>query len=243
MDAETIQKIVEMVPPTVNTYGEGDRALTYSNRTLIPVMEPTDSAEEVITLTGLVDLMKAKINGAGWGNLYVHVESPKRVSVSQLTCDKWGRRQTHIVCTLPDYGRFQFGQYMGQEAFIIGVNAFFDREKSVDMDNILSIAAKLKAELVSEGEDNGLSQSVTLRKGPVLAEKTIVKKIVKLRPFRTFREVEQPESAFIFRLKSHEGELPSLALHVADAEMWQATAMQSIKAYLASNLEGLTVVA
>lgn len=243
MDAEAIQKIVEMVPPTVNAYGEGNRSLTYSNRTLIPVMEPMDSHEEVITLTGLVDLMKAKINGAGWDNLYVHVASPKRVSVSQLTCDKWGRRQTHILCTLPDYGKFQFGQYMGQEAFIIGANAFFVRENSADLGNILSIAAKLKAELVSEGEDNGLSQSVTLRKGPVLAEKATIKKIVNLRPYRTFREVEQPESAFIFRLKSNEGELPSLALHVADAEMWQAAAMQSIKAYLAENLKGLTVVA
>lgn len=239
MDAEVIDRIVVLAPPTIKDFD----GLNYSSRDLKPIMEPRDSAEEVITLTGLVDLMHARINDVSLDTLYVHVESPKRVTVSELKCDKWGRRQAHIVCNLPDYGKFRFGEYMGQENFIISLQAFFDRENSTDMNEILAIAGKLKAEAVSEADDNGVTQAVTLRKGVVMAERAVVKKIVQLRPYRTFREIEQPESAFIFRLKTNEGETPSLALFVADAEMWQAEAMQSIKTYLKSHLVGVEIIA
>ncbi|MBI4002765.1 MAG: hypothetical protein HY348_13410, partial [Nitrospira defluvii] len=215
----------------------------YADRQLTPVAEPMHADVECITLTGLVALMGTRINELGWNNVYVHIESPKRISVREISCNKWGERQQHISCVLPDYGRFQFGQYMQQEAFIIGLQAFFDRDRSADMDYVLQIAGKLKAEAVSQADDNGVSQTVQLRKGVVLAENAVVKKIVHLRPYRTFREVAQPESAFIFRLKTHEGEPPTLSLFVADAEMWQAEAMQSIKGYLEPQLSGVEIIA
>lgn len=236
---EAMEKLLSLGAPTVKEYEER----TYSDRKLEPIMRPLDSAEGVMTLTGLVDLMNAKVNEMNWDELYIHIESPKRVTVSEVTCDKWGRRQTHISCDLPDYGKFRFGDYMGQEAFIISLQAFFDREKSVDMDEILTIASKLKAEAVSDADDNGIAQSVTLRKGVVMAEKATIKRIVKLRPYRTFREIEQPESSFIFRLKTNAGETPSLALFAADADMWQAEAMQSIKAFLRQFITSAQIVA
>lgn len=240
MIKEAIDRLLALAPPTIHESGGGR---TYADKKLEPIMEPRDSGESTTTLTGLVDFVDIRLNRLRVDNLYVHVESPTQVTVSELACDKWGRRQMHIACKLPDYGKFRFGEYMGQEAFIIGVQAFFDREHSADMPEILKIAASLKAEAVSQADDNGIAQSVTLRKGVVLAEKTTVKGIVKLRPYRTFREVEQPESAFIFRLRTKEGETPTLALFAADADMWQAEAMQSIKAYLKSRLAGVEIIA
>lgn len=239
MDAEAIDKVLSLAPPTVLKVGD----LSYASKAITPVMAPRDSAEEVITLTGVVDLMSAHVNGLNWSKSYIHVESPKRVTVSELECDEWGRRQVHIVCALPEYGRFRFDEYLSQERFIIGLQAFFDREKSTDMQSILAIVGKLKAEAVSEADDDGVTQVVTVRKGVVLNEKATVKKIVWLRPYRTFREITQPESAFIFRLRSNEGEVPSMGLFAADADMWQAEAMQSIKAYLGSRLLGVEIIA
>lgn len=240
MIKEAIDRILALAPTTIHEF-EGGRS--FSGRTLEPIREPLDSEEAVETLTGLVDFMNIRLNNLVQSAVYVHIQSPTVVRAAETTCDKWGRRQNHILCQLPDYGRFRFGSYMGQEDFIISAQAFFDREQSKDLTKILEIAASLKAEAVSQADDNGIAQSVTLRKGPVMQAKETVKGIVQLRPYRTFREVEQPESSFIFRLRSWEGEVPALALFEADADMWQPTAMQSIKKYLEEKLLGVNVIA
>lgn len=66
---------------------------------------------------------------------------------------------------------------------------------------------------------------------------------VKLRPYRTFHEVEQPASDFIFRMKSERG--ISCALFEADGGAWENAAMANIKNYLEfelADVEGFTVI-
>lgn len=226
---EFVDRILSLSKPTIETY---DNRL-YADRTLVPIKDPLDGAESVSTLTGLVDLIAAKFNNLQPELCFIHVESPKLVTLSELICDKWGQRQVHIDVSLPDYGRFEFGQYMEQERFMIGLQTFFvNDENDEDMKYVLSIAGKLKAEQVQQSDDDGVSQSAVLRTGVVLAQNITIKRTVKLRPYRTFREIDQPISEFVFRLRNRKDEVPSLALHVADGEMWQHEAMRSIKTYL-----------
>lgn len=66
-----------------------------------------------------------------------------------------------------------------------------------------------------------------------------VKNPVTLRPFRTFAEVEQPQSKFIVRLRdAKEGMPPGVALFEVADYSWKLKAMLSIKQYLAAKLEG-----
>ena len=51
---------------------------------------------------------------------------------------------------------------------------------------------------------------------------------VALVPFRTFIEVEQPESKFVFRVKDG----PQMGLFEADGGEWRLAAMLRIKEYL-----------
>lgn len=53
---------------------------------------------------------------------------------------------------------------------------------------------------------------------------------VSLRPYRTFHEIEQPESLFVFRMKERDG--MNCAIYEADGGAWRNTAIQSIKKYL-----------
>lgn len=240
MIKEAIDRVLSLSKPTVETY-EGR---LYADRTLIPIKDPLDSAESVSTLTGLVDLIAAKFNNLNPEQCFIHVESPKRVTLSELLCDKWGQRQIHIDASLPDYGRFQFGQYMEQESFMIGLQTFFVNEPDdQDMKYVLGIAGKLKAEQVQQSDDDGVSQNVVLRTGVVLAQNTTIKRTVKLRPYRTFREIQQPQSDLVFRLRNRKDEVPALALHIADGEMWQHEAMQSIKTYLQGKCPDFKVIA
>ena len=83
--------------------------------------------------------------------------------------------------------------------------------------------------------DNGISQEVSVRTGAVLKEQQTVQPIVRLQPYRTFLEVEQPASDFLLRLDK-EGRP---ALYEADGGAWKLEAKRSIAAYLGEQLADL----
>lgn len=68
----------------------------------------------------------------------------------------------------------------------------------------------------------------------------VVPNPVTLAPYRTFVEVKQPESKFVFRMrKSEEG--PQAALFEADGGAWKIEAMQRVKEFLEDKLVGTGV--
>ena len=240
MIKEAIDRILGLSAPTVEYYNERP----YADRPLVPIKEPLDSPEDVGTLSGLVRLVQSGINAIAPDACFAIVESPTLVTVNSLQCNAWGDRQVFVRCKLPEYGHFEFGRYLEQEEFMVGLQAFFVREpQGTDNEYVIRIAGKLSAQDIKQADDDGMSQTATIRTGVVLAADVTVKKLVRLRPYRTFREVEQPASEFVFRLRSRKDQIPSLALHVADGDMWQAEAMQNIKKYLETALPTLTIVA
>lgn len=64
-----------------------------------------------------------------------------------------------------------------------------------------------------------------------------------LRPYRTFREVEQPASEFVFRLRSLNGEVPWCALFEADGGKWKLDAVLKIKAWLEAEELKIPIIA
>ena len=66
----------------------------------------------------------------------------------------------------------------------------------------------------------------------------VVPNPVTLAPYRTFLEVEQPASKFIFRIK----EGGQLALFEADGGAWQHEAILNIKNYLIEQLKDNNVI-
>jgi hypothetical protein len=61
-------------------------------------------------------------------------------------------------------------------------------------------------------------------------------------PFRTFRELDQPEGEFLLRLRSGAGDLPMVALYQAEGIAWELTAIESIHSWLADRLPDHTIV-
>lgn len=97
-----------------------------------------------------------------------------------------------------------------------------------DIDYLLRLLGSITLEDKVKSDDNGLTQQVTVRKGIALTANETIKPIVKLKPYRTFYEVEQPESEFLVRvdLEGHIG------FFEADGGMWKMTARRIIKDYL-----------
>ena len=57
---------------------------------------------------------------------------------------------------------------------------------------------------------------------------------VELIPYRTFQEVEQPASKFVFRIGDKE--VPAFKIVEAEGGIWKNEAVSNIKAFLMENL-------
>ncbi len=69
-----------------------------------------------------------------------------------------------------------------------------------DVDYILDLLSHMSFDQSVKSDDNGITQTVQVRKGVSFVENKAVRPIVTLAPYRTFQEVEQPESEFVFRV-------------------------------------------
>lgn len=100
------------------------------------------------------------------------------------------------------------------------------------MDYLLDLLSRISKDSNVATTDNGVSQTVEARKGIALKTVEPLKSRIPLRPFRTFQEVEQPESEFLLRM-DEEG---NIGLFEADGGMWKLKARETVKAYLETQL-------
>ena len=83
--------------------------------------------------------------------------------------------------------------------------------------------------------DNGIATTITTQKGVALQSNECIRPIVTLRPYRTFQEVEQPESIFLIRVSDR-----GISFTEADGGMWKLQARETVKAWLEGRLQAET---
>lgn len=192
------------------------------------------SAIQMNTLTSLVDYLKAGVDSMA-DKMLVQVVSPMKVRVlSMLDADRKRKELVDVEAMIPD---FEYGRYMGNERFIIALQSKFIAND--DRALLLQFAGTVKDESIAQYGDDGVTQKATIKTGITSVGDAVVPNPVKLRPFRTFIEVEQPESAFVFRMRQAEGHGVECAIFEADGGAWKNAAMKSIKEYLQYELAEL----
>ena len=192
------------------------------------------SAIQMNTLTSLVDYLKAGVDSMA-DKMLVQVVSPMKVRVlSMLDADRKREELVDVEARIPD---FEYGRYMGNERFIIALQSKFINNH--DRALLLQFAGTVKDESIAPYGDDGVTQKATIKTGITSVGDSVVPNPVKLRPFRTFIEVEQPESAFVFRMRQAEGHGVECAIFEADGGAWKNAAMKSIKEYLQYELAEL----
>jgi hypothetical protein len=210
---------------------------SYTNKPIHEVKEPTVDPLQVHTLTGIVDYIEI---GEVLGHYFLHVFSYDKVFLQSLIFGPFKQREKLIIAGLPEARQFSFGAWLDIEDFIIQVQAKFIIDETVE--GILSLLSSIKDEKVKTSEDNGYSQTVTARSGIALVSQVEVPNPVTLRPYRTFLEIEQPASNYVFRLKSGD-KAPMVSLHEAGGGLWKLEAIQGIKNFLAEALPGVPIIA
>ena len=205
----------------------------YSSTSLSGVAAPLITALEISTLGGFLDLLKEHFEDFTDNAVLVHVVDYQTVCLINRNSDIWERRTEYIHCNLTETRGFQFGQWQDHESFVIGLLSNF--VETDELKTVVQLASNITNERVSTSEDDGISQTVGIRAGLHLKEKAEVKYRVKLAPFRTFREVVQPDSEFVLRLSQNNPEaVPKLALFEADGGKWKLDAVDNVARFLAS---------
>jgi len=215
---------------------------TYTTATVHAVTEPIPSVVKIQSLTGLKDLIEGGLNKLNRAVCFLLVSNHKTVTLSSTHIDIWAKRIDHATTEAVLADSFAFGRYLDKDEFIVGLHSRF--VVTPEQEALLELVSALTAEAVTTSSDDGISQQVATRKGVALKQGQIVKPRHKLAPYRTFAEIEQPASEFVLRFKQErDGAIPSIALFEADGGAWKIEAMQRIKAWLSTNIPGITVVA
>lgn len=234
IDKSFIEKIIELAP--IEKHVVGDRIFTESK--LYPILEPEVAPITCHTLTGMVDFYDS-LPLADQARVMFHVEDFNKVSIVSEIFGPERQRETFITANAYKQQEL-FGNYIGHEDFMISILSRFVQDETTA--KVLKIVGNLKSEAGATYSDDGLTQTVTAKTGITKVENIDLPNPIHLRPYRTFTDIEQPESGFILRLKQREGGV-QVALFEADGSAWKNTAIASIKAYLENLKIGVKVIA
>lgn len=192
---------------------------------------PSVSLSKVLvtaTLQSVVDYLEKNIDGVGENACFVHIESPKLVSVA-LDLDKENRRDVRVQAQAsPDV--FSFGKRYEQAEFITLLQSQF--VDSGERQNLQKFIGALTSDSSVHLQDDGVTQQTVAKKGITTVERIDKPNNFILAPFRTFAEIDQPESSFILRLHRQEGGVPTISLHESDNQAWKLEAINRIAEWL-----------
>lgn len=232
-------KEASMDPKVVEINGK-----TYCNKDLTRYDEEEMASRiEASTLTAMVDYIK-QCKKELRESMIIHVKSPTDVVLySGLNKE---RKREYLFESKTLVPAFRYDNWYDQERFLIELQANF--EVTQDLLAIQKVSGNVEAKTTANYGDDGISQKTTIKQGIASKADVVVPNPVTLRPYRTFLEVEQPESQFVFRI-SDEGGAPHFKIVEAEGGLWRNEAMRRIKEYFEEELsvstqrERITIIA
>ena len=227
MIKEALQYIVCLRKPEVMEIA----GQPYSDKELHRISyNPKAKPIELTTLTSLLDYIRALPNEFR-GKMILHIRSPRCVQLySELDDDRERECLVRVTANIPD---FDYGRFINHEEFCIGLQSKF--VNSDDRALLLQFAGTVEVGTVAQYGDDGVTQRATIKTGIASKGDAIVPSPCFLRPYRTFLEVEQPASQFVFRMRGDNS--ISCALFEADGGAWQMEAMENIRKWLENILK------
>ena len=220
IEPESRVVFIEGIPYVIDSEGTAHR--------VDPVAYTAKQSLNLNTLSSLVDYIKSELDRKD-DRLILTVKDEQTVFLEgQLEVNGSRERLAKVDAIVP---AFNFDWFYDSEEFNIKLQSIFTDNK--DREILLKVVGNISEDAVKTVGDDGVSQAVTINQG--IASKVDVKvpNPVTLAPYRTFNEVAQPESKFVFRMK----EGPRCALFEADGGVWRNKAIQNIKEYFEKALQ------
>ena len=225
---EAIKEIERLAAPTTI---EVDGSV-YSNHQLVHIQDKKPMPR-CIDLTGLDSVCKMVRNEAEHVGLQIFIQVKDYKNVSVFTALDGDEDRLYLYKCVADTPAVTTDRFMPYEKAVIELRSLYiPNEGSKYLLNLLS---SISNESKVTSSDNGVTQQVEARSGIALNSMVKVEPRVALQPFRTFIEVEQPESEFLLRINDR-GEI---GLFPADGGVWKLEATRYIAGYFEANLKDL----
>lgn len=232
MIKQALEYLVNLKKPETIQVDERD----YSTIDIKPIKEAECEALNVYNLGALITYLRDNPDKL-CDTKIVNIEGPTRVVVESPVFGKFKQREQHIKA---DYSKLipdiYFGMFLDMEDFMIMLKSKFIETE--ELKNIISIVGNVQNEAVTHYNDDGFTQQVVVRTGVVRVGETVLPSRILLKPYRTFIEVDQPESEFILRARKTSSGV-EFALFEADGGAWKRKAIQNISEYLGEALSDI----
>ena len=223
IDREFIEKIEDMTGPKVIVTQQG----AFADKHLYRVENKLADTIVLSSLSGLAEMIKQEMSEYNLP-LFVRATSAERVHVFGAIRDDMQRERPFTAEA--KFIDFDFNEYISIENMIICLKSRF--APTEDRDYLVQLLGNITDQQSVQTKDDGITQSATVKSGIQLIGEQRIKPIVTLKPYRTFLEVEQPESDFLIRLKDGRA-----ALFEADGGAWEREAVKNVADKLRELLE------
>ena len=223
-----VNRIVELAAPS--TYVIDGH--TYSSERLDRV-DPPKWMPKSIDVTGLDSVCKLVRNEAKavGRKIFVQIKAYNEVKVFSTYDDQYER--SYLYRCTADTPSVTVNRFNPYENAVIELRSLYIPNE--DTEYLLQLLSNISSESKVTSSDNGVTQTVEARSGIALSKVVAIKPRVSLRPFRTFIEVEQPESEFLLRI-SDDGKI---GLYEADGGVWKLEATRNVAGYFEAVLQDL----
>ena len=227
-------------PETIEINGK-----TYCTKDLTCYDKPSKAQPiQATTLTSLVDYIRENRQELRERMIIQVVSATKVRLYSGLLAERDRETLFEVDALLP---QFEDGREYEQEAFLVSMQACFKPEG--DREAVAVLASNIVNTQQATYSDDGVTQQAVMKTGITTKENVLVPNPAKLTPYRTFLEVEQPASEFIFRISEGRNGAPTFKLVAADGGLWKSQAVDNVKRYLVEALadipdrEQITIIA
>ena len=230
---EALQYIVGLSVEAEKTEVLEINGKTYADKNLTRYdKQPKAAKIQAATLTSLVDYI-SQCNKEFPGSMIIHIVSPTQVRLMS-TLDKEREREVLFEINA-EISEFRFDQWYDQEHMMIDLQANFLINE--DLELILKAVGNIEKKNEQTFSDDGRSQVATMATGIATKADVIVPNPVELIPYRTFQEVKQPASKFVFRIGGKDE--PAFKIVEAEGGIWKNEAISNIKTFLMEHLSNM----
>ena len=245
MIAEGIQKVLDISRKHIIC--EGDRK--FDSATLKPILASEPKCLGIHSLQGVVDFVSFEFDEGSDPNprpaysclgtslaLVVEATSVKLVSKLQGV----ERQRFEYLIAISQGVEQRFGKWLPAVEAVVWLQQAFVPTPA--RDELLAALGSIDGGTQVTTKDDGVSQSVTVKKGVTRIGEVGVKNPVVLKPYRTFSEIEQPDVACIVRVEEI-GMAIKIMIEQADGGVWEIKARESIAAWLRERLPEIPIIA
>jgi len=239
IDSTFVEAISDLVGSRVVTDGNRNYPTKEVFNFPLPI-EPQFPTIILHSLNGLADYVAGNRDKASDPkNCMIACESAQVLLVGSPAGEH--RKRDLLVVVKANIQQAPVNQWQNLESFRITLLTGY--EPTPDRDTILKFISTITDEDIKTSIDDGVSQSATARVGIASLQGVRVPSPVELAPIRTFIEVPQPQSFFIFRMQRGKAGLECGLFEIPSN--WQRTAAVSVKEYLGdlAPLQGYTILA